>query len=136
MIALISGLSYGLCGVVIRRVVRGSQTVASTLFIFSITGLVTLCPLSAAGLGWTGLRAIAISDWWTMLAAGTFNAIGFFAITHALKLLTISRANVINASQNAFCAVGAFLFFAEPLTSLVLVGIGLTIVSLLTLDRR
>lgn len=136
MIALISGLSYGLCGVVIRRVVRGSQPVASTLFIFSITGLVTLCPLSGAGLGWDGLSAIALSDWWIMLAAGTFNASGFFAITHALKLLTISRANVINASQNAFCAIGAVLLFAEPLTSLAIVGIGLTIAGLLTLDRR
>lgn len=136
LIALVSGLSYGLCGVVIRRVVRGHLPVESTLFIFSMTGLVTLCPLSAPLLGWQALSEISRSDWLTMLAAGTFNAFGFFAITHAMRLLTINRANVINASQNAMCALGAVVFFAEPLSSLALVGIGLTIVGLLTLDRK
>ncbi|RLT06236.1 MAG: EamA/RhaT family transporter, partial [Planctomycetota bacterium] len=68
--------------------------------------------------------------------AGIFNAAGFYAITHAMRHLTISRANVINASQNALCAVGAVLIFNESLSIFGLVGIGLTIAGLLTLDRR
>ncbi|MEZ6039395.1 MAG: DMT family transporter [Planctomycetaceae bacterium] len=135
-IALVSGVSYGLCGVVIRRVVQSKLPIEVTLLAFSVTGLLTLCPISAANLGISGLRAISGQDWWTMIAAGTFNAVGFFAITHALRFLTISRANVVNASQNAMCAVGAFVFFAEPLTSVTLAGIGLTIVGLLILDRK
>ncbi len=136
LIALISGLSYGLCGVVIRRVVRGNLPVESTLMIFSLTGLVALCPTSGMSLGWDGLHKISGSEWWIMLAAGTFNAVGFFSITHAMRLLTITRANVINASQNAMCAAGAVLFFAEPMSPLAMLGIGLTILGLLTLDRR
>lgn len=136
LIALVSGLSYGLCGVVIRRVVRAKLPIELTLFVFSVTGLLTLCPLSMTQLGVAGLSAISTVDWWTILAAGTFNAIGFFAITHALRYLTISRANVVNASQNAMCAVGAFVFFSESISTSALIGIGLTIVGLLTLDRK
>lgn len=136
IIALISGFSYGVCGVVIRRVVRGTLPVETTLFLFSTTGLLALWPISIAQLGAAGLQQITLSDWTYMLAAGVFNAVGFFAITHAMRYLTISRANVINASQNAMCAVGAVVFFAEPMSMLAISGIGLTIVGLLTLDRR
>ena len=46
------------------------------------------------------------------------------------------RANVINASQNALCAIGAVIVFNESLSPLALLGIGLTISGLLVLDRR
>ncbi len=134
IVALISGLSYGLCGVVIRRVVRGQVPVATTLFIFSLTGLLTLCPISLAQLGFDGISRISNEDWIYILAAGTFNALGFFAITYAYRLMNISRANVVNASQNAMCAAGAWLFFQEPLTAWALIGIGLTIIGLVILD--
>ncbi len=136
VIALISGLSYGLCGVVIRRVVRNKLPIEITLVVFSVTGLLTLCPISLYQLGLSSITATSVADWWAILAAGTFNAVGFFAITHALRFLTISRANVVNASQNAMCAVGAFVFFAEPISTSAMIGIGLTIVGLLTLDRK
>lgn len=134
IVALFSGLSYGLCGVVIRRVVRGQVPVATTLFVFSLTGLLTLCPISLAQLGFDGIFRISTEDWAYILTAGTFNALGFFAITYAYRLMNISRANVVNASQNAMCAAGAWLFFQEPLTAWALIGIGLTIIGLIILD--
>ncbi len=134
IVALLSGLSYGLCGVVIRRVVRGQVPVATTLFVFSLTGLLTLCPISGWQLGASGLKAISSMDWFYMLLAGTFNAIGFFAITYAYRLMNISRANVVNASQNAMCAAGAWLIFQEDLSGWALIGIGLTIIGLIILD--
>ena len=136
VIALISGLSYGLCGVVIRRVVRNKLPIEITLVVFSVTGLLTLCPISLYQLGLSSITATSVSDWWAILAAGTFNAVGFFAITHALRFLTISRANVVNASLIAMCAVGDFVFFAEPISTSAMIGIGLTIIGLLTLDRK
>ena len=87
-------------------------------------------------LGLSRMQDISLSDWGMMLVSGCFNAIGFFAITHAYRVLTISRANVINASQNAICAIGAVLFFAEPLSGLAAAGIGLTILGLIILDRK
>ena len=72
----------------------------------------------------------------TIATAGTFNAIGFYAITHAMRFLTISRANVINASQNAMCAVGAVILFGEQMNLIGVIGFALTIAGLLALDRR
>lgn len=95
-----------------------------------------LCPLSLSLLPFQTIAAVTPAEWSTIAIAGIFNALGFYAITHAMRHLTISRANVINASQNALCAVGAVMIFGEPLSAFGMLGIGLTIAGLLTLDRR
>jgi len=135
-LAVISGLAYGITGVYIRKAVRSQMPVAATLFLFSAAGFLMLCPLSLCLLPPQTIAAITPAEWVTIAIAGIFNALGFFAITHAMRHLTISRANVINASQNALCAVGAVLIFGESLSAFGLIGIGLTIAGLLTLDRR
>jgi drug/metabolite transporter (DMT)-like permease len=136
VLSMISGLCYGVSGVFIRRAVRSQMPVAATLFLFSAAGFLLLCPASLCLLPLSAIANTTRGEWTTMAVAGTFNAIGFFAITHAMRSLTISRANVINASQNAMCAVGACLIFGEQLSSIGLLGIGLTITGLLVLDRR
>ena len=135
-LAVISGLAYGITGVYIRKAVRSHMPVAATLFLFSAAGFLILCPLSLCLLPIQTIVATTPAEWVTIAIAGIFNAAGFYAITHAMRHLTISRANVINASQNALCAVGAVLIFNESLSIFGLVGIGLTIAGLLTLDRR
>lgn len=135
-LSVISGLCYGVSGVFIRRAVRSQMPVAATLFLFSAAGFLLLCPGSLLMLPVTAIAATTSEEWFTIAIAGTFNAIGFFAITHAMRSLTISRANVINASQNAMCAVGAVVIFSESLSPIGFVGIGLTIAGLLVLDRR
>jgi drug/metabolite transporter (DMT)-like permease len=135
-LSMLSGLCYGVSGVFIRRAVRSQMPVAATLFLFSAAGFLLLCPASLCLLPLADIAQITRSEWTTIAIAGTFNAIGFFAITHAMRSLTISRANVINASQNAMCAIGACLMFGEQLSPSGLVGVGLTITGLLVLDRR
>ena len=135
-LAMISGLAYGITGVYIRKAVRSQMPVAATLFLFSAAGFLVLCPLSLTLLSWSTIAATTPQDWVSIAAAGVFNAIGFFAITHAMRHLTISRTNVINASQNALCAIGAVIVFGESLNAFGLLGIGLTIIGLLTLDRK
>ena len=135
-LAVFSGLAYGITGVYIRNAVRSQMPVAATLFLFSAAGFLMLCPLSLCWLPVQSIAAITPAEWATIAVAGVFNALGFYAITHAMRHLTISRANVINASQNALCAVGAVLIFGESLSGFALIGIGLTIAGLLTLDRR
>lgn len=134
-LAVISGLVYGVTGVFIRKAVRSQMPVAATLFLFSAAGFLMLCPLSLCLLTPQTLATTTPAEWATIAIAGVFNALGFFAITHAMRHLTISRANVINASQNALCAVGAVMIFGESLSIFGLMGIGLTIAGLLTLDR-
>ena len=135
-LAVISGLAYGITGVYIRKAVRSQMPVAATLFLFSAAGFLMLCPLSICLLPPHTIAATTPAEWATIAIAGIFNALGFYAITHAMRHLTISRANVINASQNALCAVGAVMIFGESLSIFGLIGIGMTIAGLLTLDRR
>lgn len=135
-LAMISGLAYGITGVYIRKAVRSQMPVAVTLFLFSAAGFLILCPLSLTLLPVSTIAATTPQEWAAIAAAGIFNAIGFFAITHAMRHLTISRTNVINASQNAFCALGAVFVFGESLSMFGLLGIALTITGLLTLDRK
>jgi drug/metabolite transporter, DME family len=135
-LAMTAGLAYGITGVYIRKAVRSQMPVAATLFLFSAAGFLVLCPLSLTLLPLSTIAATTEQEWAMIAAAGIFNAIGFFAITHAMRHLTISRTNVINASQNALCAVGAVIVFGESLSAFGLLGIGLTIAGLLTLDRK
>jgi len=135
-LSMLSGLCYGVTGVFIRKAVRSHMPVAATLFLFSAAGFLILCPGSLLLLPLEDIARTTPTEWVTIATAGIFNAIGFFAITHAMRTLTISRANVINASQNALCAIGAVLVFSESLAPLALLGIGLTISGLLVLDRR
>jgi drug/metabolite transporter (DMT)-like permease len=135
-LSMISGLCYGITGVFIRKAVRSHMPVAATLFLFSAAGFLVLCPLSLLMLPLQAIAATTSTEWMTIATAGIFNAIGFYAITHAMRHLTISRANVINASQNAMCAVGAVLVFGETLSFVGLIGISFTILGLLVLDRR
>jgi drug/metabolite transporter (DMT)-like permease len=134
--ALVSGLAYGANGVVIRRYVRDKLPVESTLIVYGTTGLVCLSSLSFALLGAEGIRQIATEDWWTVLLAGCCNAAAFFAITHSLRVMSITRVNVINASQNAMCAVGAVMLFSEHFSMAMGFGIALTMLGLVVLDRR
>lgn len=135
-LSMVSGLCYGVTGVYIRRAVRSHMRVEATLFLFSAAGFLVLCPISLCLLPLSTITAITSGEWLTIATAGIFNAIGFYAITHAMRFLTISRANVINASQNALCAVGAVFLFQEQMSFLGVIGFALTIAGLLALDRR
>lgn len=134
--AIVSGLSYGINGVVIRKVSRDLLPVESMLIIYSSTGLISLTILGGTTLGLDRLMQIQLDEWLMMFSAGCFNALAFFSITNALKLMNISQVNVINASQNAMCAIAAVLIFAEPVSLPLVLGIVLSICGLFVLDRK
>ena len=68
-----------------------------------------------------------------MLAAGVANAVALTTISEALQYITVAKAN---ATQIALSALAGLLLFAEPVTLLVLVGLGLTIAGLLSIGRQ
>jgi len=135
VIALISGCSYGATGVLIRRVVRASLPVESTLIVFSTSGVLLLGLLAIYLSGWETIQEGTVRDWPFLLAAGSANALAFFSITHAFRFINVNTLNVINASQNAMCAVGAVVIFGEHLGMLAIAGIVLTGVGLATASR-
>ena len=136
LLALTSGCSYGTSGVLIRKFVRGTLAVESALIIFSTTGLVLLGVPAILLTGWEQICAGTLSNWPALLTAGIANAVAFFSLSHSLRVINVNRINVINASQNAMCAVGAIVLFGERLSPAAAAGIAMTIVGLLVLARH
>jgi len=134
--AALSGFAYAILGVVIRRAVTGSATLAGTLLVVSVCGLASLLPWSWARIGAAGMVATGWGDFSIMLLAGVFNAIAFFALGKGLRLLSVVHFNLLNASQSAMAAVAGLIFFREALTAALVAGVALTVGGLLLIEER
>ena len=60
---------------------------------------------------------------------------GFLGLIHGLQRTTVVHANVVNASQVAMAAMAGMALFHEPPNPWVLLGVGLTIVGIVWIDR-
>jgi drug/metabolite transporter (DMT)-like permease len=138
-VACFSGICYSALSVGIRRVVatNAATTVPGTwvVFVTTATGLVTMGLLSLRRLGIAQILNTRPDDFGFMLAAGAFNLVAYLALAKGLQSVSVVRVNVLNASQVAMCAVAGMLWFSEPPTGLLLLGIGLTIVGISVMDR-
>jgi drug/metabolite transporter (DMT)-like permease len=133
--ACMSGVAYGLLGVVLRRVVPAKAPLGATLFIISGAGVVSLGLWSLSRLGWSGLVQTPLVDLSYMWWAGVFNAVAFVALIQALRLAPLVHVNAVNSSQTALAAVAGILIFGEPLTLTLAIGVALTTAGLLLLDH-
>ncbi len=133
---LIAGLGWGLAGVVIRQAATSGVSTAVTIGLLSSTAIVVLGGgvLLRRGSEWIAAETSAREFWVTMLA-GLFTAAAFFALTSAMKYITIVRANLINASQISLTSLAGILLFAEPVSRWMVMGTALTIAGLLLMDR-
>lgn len=131
-----SGIAYAVLGAVMRRTVTGAASMSSALFMVGLAGLLTLGPAAVARAGIDTLTAIPTRDYGVMLAAGSFNAVAFFALTRAMQLVPVSFVNIVNASQVAMAAVAGVVLFQEPQTAWLYGGIVLTVAGLVTNRRR
>jgi drug/metabolite transporter (DMT)-like permease len=133
--ACLGGATYAMLSVTIRHCVTRDVSSRAVVFIVTGMGVLTLGPLSLWQLGPQGVLDTPVSDLVVMLLSGTLNLIAFLAITKGLQLTTIVRVNVLNASQVAMAAVAGMLFFAEEPSAQLILGICLTIVGTLLIDR-
>ncbi|MBD3674308.1 MAG: DMT family transporter [Planctomycetaceae bacterium] len=136
LLAGTSGMSYGANSIVIRRFLGGQYSVSSILLIMSTSGIVLLGVPAFFMMGTERIGEITWSQWNSMFWAGVSNAIAFYAVSSALKYIPAVRANLLNASQTAMCALAGILIFNERMTPLTAVGIGLTIAGLTLLGAR
>lgn len=133
---LLAGIGWGLGGVVIRQMVTRGVSVSVTIFLLASTAIVGLggALMIRQGPGWileqTSARELNIT-----LLAGVFTAMAFFALTAAMKHISVVRTNIINASQIALTSLAGYALFSEPVTRWMIVGTGLTMGGLLLMDR-
>ncbi len=134
--ACLSGFTYALLGAVIRRAVTGHATLAATLVVVSVVGLASLGPMSYYRLGLDAMLDTTWVQFRPMLLAGLFNAGAFYALSKSLQLLPVLQYNLLNASQTAFAAVAGVMFFGEPITMALQLGVVLTIAGLVLMQGR
>ena len=130
-----SGLAYGLLGVALRAAVSRRSPLATTLFVISTVGMVSLGLCSLLRLGVSGVLQTNSVDFNYMAWAGVFNAVAFMALIQALKLAPVVHVNAVNSSQTALAAVAGILIFGEPLNWPLIIGVSLTMAGLLLLDH-
>ena len=135
-LGLAAGIGWGQAGVVIRQVAKSGVSTAVTILLLSSTAIFVLGGgvLVRQGPGWI-LEQTSGEEFWIAMVAGAFTTLAFFALTMALKHISIVRANLINASQIALTSLAGFVLFDEPMTRLMIIGTGLTIGGLLLMDR-
>ena len=135
-LGLAAGIGWGQAGVVIRQVAKSGVSTAVTILLLSSTAILVLGGgvLVRQGPGWI-LEQTSGEEFWIAMVAGAFTTLAFFALTMALKHISIVRANLINASQIALTSLAGFVLFDEPMTRLMIIGTGLTIGGLLLMDR-
>lgn len=133
--ACASGVAYACMNVVVRRVVTGVLPISVTWLIVAVVGVGSLAPLSLARIGVSGIENVRPDQWTTMALAGMFNAAAFFYLTKALQLVPIVQVNIVNASQTALAAVAGVLLFAEPATIGLAIGVAISVVGVLLVQR-
>ena len=133
---LLSGVGWGQAGVVIRQVAKSGVSTAATILLLSSTAILVLGGgvLARQGTDWI-LEQTSPREFWISMIAGGFTSVAFFALTAALKHISIVRANLINASQIALTSLAGVLLFDEPMTRWMVIGTGLTIGGLMMMDR-
>jgi len=134
--ACFAGCAYGVGGAVIRGSVREKLSISATLVLISTTGLVCLTGTAIYRLGFSIFWETTAWQYLVMLMAGLMNAIAFFSIGAAMKYLTVTRVNLLNASQTAMAAFAGVLCFGEELTVWLLSGTALTISGLFLMEKK
>lgn len=133
--ACLSGVVFATMAVALRRSMTDNTPTSIAMLMITGMGVITLGPLSLARLGLDGLLATPAGDLAIMFLSGVLNLVGFFSITRGLRVASVVRANMLNASQVAMATLAGLWIFGEPLTKEVLLGIALTILGILLVQR-
>ncbi|MFK8113430.1 MAG: DMT family transporter [Rubripirellula sp.] len=128
--AAASGAAYAVFGVVMRQALTGGLSASATMFISGMVGTVVLWMITVLRIGIEPLGGITFVEWATMASAGLCNFSAFVALSASLKSLPVVAVNLINASQVAMAGIAGVMLFGEPMTAILLFGIGLTFAGL------
>ena len=131
--AMAAGLSYALFGVVMRRTMRDGVSMTLTMFLSGTVGLVSLWLYTILTVGLEDLGQVEPSQWRVMGVAGLLNFVAFVALSVALKCVPVNTVNLVNASQVAMALIAGVIFFSEPMTGALILGVVLTILGLVVL---
>ena len=134
--AAMSGLAYAVFGTTMRQALTGGLSAPFTMFVSGSVGAIALWGFSFYRMGTDLILEVPPGYWGTMFIAGMLNFLAFVSLSISLKSLPVVAVNLLNASQVAMAAIAGIIFFAEPITGSLIVGICLTLTGLLVLVQR
>ena len=132
---IISGVNYGVFGAVIKVVGNRGVSQPAIMTIISVTGFLFLLVLSSQNGAWDEQHNLEFNNLTQMTLAGICNAIAFVALVSAIKILSVTRYNLVNASQAALGAISGAVIFDEPVSVWMVLGIVLTVIGLMVMKR-
>lgn len=133
---LAAGITYAMLGTMMRRSMQGGMSLVATLFVLSSIGTTIVGGWTLSRIGLNGMIATPTNDLITMLLAGVFNALAFFAMAKSLQHASVLFVQMMNASQAAMAAAAGWFIFSEPLTKSVALGLSLTAIGLIVAGIR
>ena len=133
---IVSGVNYGFFGAVIKVVGNRGVSQPAIMTIISTTGFLFLLIISAFNGAWEVDRNLEFDHLFLMTLAGICNAIAFVALVSAIKILSVTRYNLVNASQAALGAICGAVIFEEPVSGWMVGGIILTVIGLMFMKRN
>ena len=128
-----SGIGYALFGIVIRHCVQTGMSNPMVLFISSTVGFIVLLIATFISADASVISNTSPEDLTYMLLAGVCNFQAFACLVVALRLLTVTSVNLLNSSQIAIAAIAGVVFFNEPITTPLVLGVMLTIAGVMTI---
>ncbi len=135
-LACLAGLTFATLTVTIRGTVTRGVSQMLVVFITTGVGAAVLGVISLRGNGLEAWRALPADHLAWMLAAGVLNLIAFVALTKGLHLTTVVNVNLLNTSQVAMAACAGIALFHEQVTPWLVVGVAMTLVGMVLIDRR
>ena len=132
---IVSGINYGFFGAVIKVVGNRGVSQPAIMTIISTTGFIFLLVISAFNGALEVDRNLELEHLFQMTLAGICNAIAFVALVSALKVLSVTRYNLVNASQAALGAICGAVIFHEPVSAWMVGGIMLTVIGLMIMKK-
>ncbi len=130
-----AGVFYSVLNATLRYCVVRGAPLATSLFLVSAAGVITLGSIAWQRIGPEGMLSTMPDDLTIMLAAGVCNTVAFLALTKSLQLNSIVYVNALNATQATLAALAGVLIFGERLSPWLVLGIALTVVGLMALAR-
>lgn len=129
------GIAYAVLGVCIRYVLTSEVPRQTPIVIVSLTGVIGFGATLLIRDGFADFASFDLQTWGMMLGAGLSNAVAFFCLSTALKLLPVVYVNAINVSQVAMAAAIGVLLFSEPLSAWLAIGLTLMVLGFGMLAR-
>jgi len=133
---IVAGVNYGFFGAVIKVVGNRGVSQPAIMSIISTTGFLFLLIISAFNGSWEVDRNLEFDHLFQMTLAGICNAVAFVALVSAIKLLSVTRYNLVNASQAALGAICGAVIFHEPVSVWMVGGIVLTVIGLMVMKKN